>query len=126
MPVVLDADESNGLFVRATYDVTFAECAMVLDELLDDARTYHDAAVLVDATGVRSAPSSAQLRLLARDLKPLRDRGVQRLAIYTDSMFVYGIARMFGVFAEMVDLKVGAFRGRGEAEEWLASFGKAA
>lgn len=108
--------------VTASGDLTFADIAVMLDELLDDARVTQGTSLLMNAMTVTSAPSTAELRIIARDLKPLHDRGVERLAIFTDSTFVYGVARMFAVFAEAVNLKVGAFRRQDDAERWLESF----
>ncbi len=113
--------EEGLVTVTATGNVTFADIAVMLDELLDDARVTPGTSVLVNAMTVTAVPSTAELRIIARDLKPLRDRGVERIALFTDSTFVYGVARMFGVFAEAVNLKVGAFRQQDDAQRWLES-----
>jgi len=126
MPIDLTFDEPAVVKVTASGVVTFADIALALDELLADARIVPGMSMLSDARGVTSLPSTAELRLIARDLKPLRDRGITRIAIYTDSTFVYGVVRMFGVFAEAVNLKIGAFRHAADAEQWLGAFHKAA
>ncbi len=113
--------EEGLVTVTATGNVTFADIAVLLDELLDDVRITTGTSVLVNAMTVTAVPSTAELRIIARDLKPLRDRGVERIALFTDSTFVYGVARMFGVFAEAVNLKVGAFRQQDDAQRWLES-----
>lgn len=126
MPIDVTFGEPAVMRVTASGDVTFADIALALDELLDDARIVPGMSMLTDARLVKSLPTTAELRLIAHDCKPLRDRGVARIAIYTDSTFVYGVARMFGVFAEAVNLKVGAFRQEADAERWLGSFHMAA
>jgi hypothetical protein len=73
----------------------------------------------VDAHTVTAAPSSSELRAILRDMKPLIDREIRTMAIVTDKSFVYGVARMFGVFAEAFGLRVRAFKTIEEGEAWL-------
>ena len=82
--------------------------------------------VIVDARNVREVPTTAELRIVARDLAPLRTHGVSRIAVCASSTFIYGIARMFGVFADAIGLQVGAFRRMEEAQDWLSSCSEAA
>jgi hypothetical protein len=121
MPIAIAFVEPATLMVTAAGDVTFAEIAVTLDELLDDPRIGYDTRMLVDARAVTGAPSTAELRLIARDLEPLRERGVTRMAVCAESTFVYGVARMFAVFAEMFGMRVAAFRQMDEARRWLES-----
>ena len=114
------------LQVTAGGSVTFAEIAFMLDDLLDDPRITPGTCILIDSRGVREVPTTPELRIIARDLAPLRAMGVQRIAVCADSTFVYGVARMFGVFADAIGLQVGAFRDMEEARLWLASFCEAA
>ena len=120
MPVAF-AVSAREIFVIAEGDVTFAEVAVLLDELIDDPRLGPGTGILVDARKVEGAPSTPELRLIARDLTPLRDRGVNRIAVCAESMFVYGITRMFGVFAELLGIHVAAFRDMDSAKRWLSS-----
>ncbi|HYC49474.1 MAG TPA: STAS/SEC14 domain-containing protein [Gemmatimonadaceae bacterium] len=112
--------------VTAGGSVTFAEIAVLLDDLLDDPRITEGTGILCDARGVREVPTTAELRIVARDLAPLRERGVRHIAVCADSTFVYGVARMFGVFADVIGLQVGAFRDLDDARVWLASLQQAA
>ena len=121
MPFALELRRGTVMYVRAWGNVTFAECAALLDEVLDDTRLVPHTRILVDAHRVSEAPSAAELRTLVRDLYPLRSLGVDAIAIYTDSAFVYGMARMFAILAEISGLRVGVFRNRTEAEWWLNS-----
>lgn len=121
MPVAYAFREPREIVVIAEGAVTFAEAAVLLDELLDDPRVEPGTSMLVDSRKVEEAPSTAELRIIARDLTPLHERGVSRIAVCAESMFVYGIARMFAVFAEMFGLHVAAFRDMDAAKQWLAS-----
>lgn len=121
MPVAFAFSAPLEIFVIAEGDVTFAEVAVLLDELIDDPRIQPGTGILVDSRKVEGAPSTPELRLIARDLAPLRDRGVNRIAVCANSMFVYGITRMFGVFAELIGIHVAAFRELEAAKRWLSS-----
>ena len=121
MPVAFEISAPSEIFVTAEGDVTFAEVAVLLDELIDDPRIASGTGILVDCRKVIGAPSTPELRIIARDLAPLRDRGVNRIAVCADSMFVYGIARMFAVFAELIGIHVAAFRDMDAAKRWLDS-----
>jgi hypothetical protein len=121
MPVAFAFSAPLEIFVIAEGDVTFAEVAVLLDELIDDPRIQAGTGILVDSRKVEGAPSTPELRLIARDLAPLRDRGVNRIAVCANSMFVYGITRMFGVFAELIGIHVAAFREMEAAKRWLSS-----
>lgn len=121
MPVAFAFSAPLEILVIAEGDVTFAEVAVLLDELIDDPRIVPGTAMLIDSRKVEGAPSTPELRLIARDLAPLRDHGVNRIAVCANSMFVYGIARMFAVFAEMLGIHVAAFRDMDAAKRWLGS-----
>ena len=121
MPVAFTFSAPLEIAVVAEGDVTFAEIAVLLDELIDDPRIQPGTGILVDSRKVEGAPSTPELRMIARDLAPLRDRGVNRIAVCADSMFVYGIARMFAVFAELLGIHVAAFRDMDTAKRWLTS-----
>jgi hypothetical protein len=126
MPIAIAFAEPDTLILTAAGAVTFAEVAVTLDELLDDPRISEGTRVLCDCRQVTDTPSTPELRLIARDLAPLRERGVTRMAVCAESTFVYGVARMFAVFADMIGISVGAFRRMEDAERWLASFQEAA
>ena len=121
MPVAFAFSAPLEIFVIAEGDVTFAEVAVLIDELIDDPRIQPGTGILVDSRKVEGAPSTPELRLIARDLAPLRDRGVNRIAVCANSMFVYGITRMFGVFAELIGIHVAAFLEMEAAKRWLSS-----
>lgn len=76
--------------------------------------------MLVDARDVTGAPSTAELRRIAAEMKPLIDSGMGPIAIFTDSACIYGVARMFSVFAQTMSANVSAHRSPEDAEQWLA------
>lgn len=119
MPVVVGFAAPDQFVVRATGHVTYDECQRAIDDILaypaqDGART-----ILIDARGVVGAPGSTELQSLARDMKVFLKRGYGPIAIVTDQTFVYGVARMFAVFAEAFGMKVSAFHSVDEAADWL-------
>ena len=121
MPVAYTFAAEREVTMLARGDVTFADVAVILDELLDDPRIEPGTQILVDCRGVTNTPSTPELRMIARDLAPLHERGVERIAVCAESNFVYGVARMFAVFAEVFGLHVAAFREMREARDWLGS-----
>lgn len=119
MPVAVGFAKPDVFVVRATGDVTHDECQRAIDEIL-----YHPAAdagrkILVDGRGTTTAPKTTELQAIARDMRLLIARGYGPMAIVTDRSFVYGVARMFAVFAEAFGLQVRAFHSVDEASGWL-------
>lgn len=125
MPLQYEITEESTLLVRASGNVTYAEVQSAFDDLLKEPRRADagDVRVLADAREVTDVPSTKDLRTIAQNLGTLLGRGRSSIAVVTESAFVYGIARMFGVFAERVSVNVRAFRCMDEARAWLASGG---
>ena len=121
MPVVVGFAPPDVIVVRATGDVTYAECERAIDDILAGAGGSGSGPrkILVDGRGVISAPNTHELYALARDMKVFITRGYGPMAIVTDRAFVYGVARMFAVFAETFGLHVRAFNSVDEASAWL-------
>lgn len=117
---ILEFDSST-LVVRASGNVTFDESRRFQDELLGDPRLHDGVQMLVDATTMDGAPSANELRIIATEFVPLLRAGLGPIAIVCGSPFVYGVARMFTVFAEVVGARVAAFRDPTEARQWLDS-----
>lgn len=82
--------------------------------------------VLVDARHVRGAPPASELRLIAGEMKPLIDSGMGPIAILTDSACIYGVVRMFSVFAQAMGAEVTALRTPEEVARWLEAKRQAA
>ena len=123
MPVVVGFAPPDVFVVRATGDVTYPECQRVIDDILAGVGGSGSGPrkILVDARGVTSAPVTDELYSLARDMNAFIARGYGPMAIVTDRAFVYGVARMFAVFAETFGLHVRAFNSVDEASAWLES-----
>ena len=88
-------------------------------ELLADPHLCKGVRVLVDACAVHRTPSAFELRALATEMQPMVQRGLGPVAVVTSSPCVYGVVRMFSVFAEFVNATVMPFRDQGEAKRWL-------
>lgn len=119
MPVAVGFAKPDVFVVRATGDVTYGECQRAIDEIM-----YHPASdtgrkILVDGRGTTTAPKTGELQAIARDMRLLIARGYGPMAIVTDRTFVYGVARMFAVFAEAFGLRVRAFHSVADASDWL-------
>jgi hypothetical protein len=119
MPLQFEFTDKSTLFVRASGNVTYAEVQRAFDDLATNPRHNGDVSVLTDARQVTDVPCTADLRVIAEDLRRLFGRSPGTIAIVTESPFVYGVARMFGVFAERVSVNVRAFRCMEEARTWL-------
>lgn len=120
MPVAVAFLKPDTFVIHASGDVTYAEVQRSIDDILAHRDFDERRKLLVDARAVEAAPSTGELRAIVRDMKPLFDKRVSVMAIVTDTTFVYGVARMFAVFAESFGLRVRAFRTMEDAEVWLA------
>ena len=118
MPIDVAFRDPDMFFVLATGAVTFEEAQRAIHEVSHHPGFARTGKLLVDSTGMTSAPTAAELRRIAGDLNPLIERGFGPLAIVSGG-FGYGVARMFSVFAEVFGLTVRAFRNSEEAEQWL-------
>jgi hypothetical protein len=121
MPVELQFEEPATFKVRASGEVTFQEVENLLGEIITHPQLCCGVRMLIDGREVEKAPSASELRTIAADLKPLLDRGLGPMAIVTDSALIYGVARMFSVFAEAVRANVAPFRRMDDAQAWLSS-----
>ena len=119
MPIVVGFAEPDMFLLRAFGQVTYADTQGAIDAILAHPGYARSRKVLVDGRGVTGAPSTGELRRIARDLKPLIDRGFGPMAFLSDTAFVHGVARMFTVFAEVFGLRARTFRKMEEAESWL-------
>ena len=120
MAVAVAFSQPDTFVIHASGDVTYAEVQRAIDDILAHRDFAERRKLLVDSQRVTGAPSTAELRAIVRDMKPLFDKQVSTMAIVTDTSFVYGVARMFAVFAESFGLRVRAFRTMEDAEVWLA------
>jgi len=123
MPVTYELDQESGfIHTRCTGDVTFEEVIGHFRELETDTSTPARLDVLLDLSEMQSLPGSDQLRAVAGEINRMQARvkwGACAVVAGRDALF--GMVRMFLVFAEghFADSRV--FRERKEAERWLAS-----
>ena len=89
--------------------------------LLADKRIGSGTCVLVDANGAKPSLSFTDLQEVSRPLQQMFEKGIVRMALVTDSTFVYSIGKTFGVFAERLPVQVKTFRDVDEAVAWLKS-----
>ena len=120
MPATLKFEEPCTFVTTAWGHLTYADAKGSIDATLAHPRFGPGCDALFDGTDVNTVPSTAELRTLAADLKPLRDAGLSAVALVAGSNFTFGVARMFSAFAEAFGAKVGAFRSVEDARAWLA------
>ena len=121
-PVPLDVEfaEPSRFHVRASGEVTVVEIQSAIAGILSHPRMHSGTDVLVDAREVERVPTTPDLRRVARWMKPMVDVGLGAVGIVTENPVIFGVARMFSVFAEAVGASVGAFRDVDEARAWLS------
>lgn len=118
MPLAWSIQDGT-IMVHASGKVTLEEVRVVQEQILVHPGWRAGAAMFVDARAQTGAPTAEELRIIAREMTPLVERGLGPVAMVCGSSFIYGVARMFSVFAEVVHANVGAFREMDEAQKWL-------
>jgi hypothetical protein len=123
MPITYEIDPAAGMIrLRFVDDVTLAETLEVLHALRADPATPARLDMLVDLRHTPGLPQSGQLRAIVGELGRVAPKlrwGACALVASSDS--VYGVSRMFAVYAESAFERVQVFRGIEEAESWLAA-----
>lgn len=120
MPITAEFEQPSTFVLEASDRVTLNETLRTIDELLGHPHLSPGTRILIEGRSVTHAPSSAELRIIAREIKVLLDYGVVAIAIVTGHTFVYGVARLFAAFAEAVGANVGVFRSPDQARRWLS------
>ena len=121
MPVTYEIDRDRRLVrTRCAGAVTMAEVLGHFDELERDPARPERLDVLLDLTGSTTLPGSDQLRTVAARISAVRTPRFGRMAIVADRDSMFGMARMFGVFAEAYFTASKVFRDLPEAERWLS------
>ena len=122
MPVTYQIDRANRLVhTTCTGPITLADVIDHFRTLEQDPACPDCVDVLLDVQEGTTVPKSAELRDVAREIARIRGRvqfGVCAIVANTDILF--GMMRMFEVFAEDYFHETQAFRTVGEAEAWLA------
>jgi hypothetical protein len=123
MPVSHQFDRERSLVrTRCEGDVRFEEVMRHFRELEGDPSLPARLDVLLDLTEMRSLPESGQLRAVAGEIDRLQGRvawGACAIVAADDALF--GMSRMFHVFAEAHFARSSVFRELDDAERWLAS-----
>jgi hypothetical protein len=122
MPVSYEFDEARAtIHTRCTGAVTLAEVLGHFRELARDPDCPGRLDVLLDLGRLESLPSSNQLRSVSQEVADLRTRvafGLGAIVAPTDALF--GMMRMFEVFASAYFKDVHVFRSLDEAQAWLS------
>jgi stage II sporulation SpoAA-like protein len=123
VPVTYQFDREFPLIrTRCGGDVTFAEVVSHFRELERDACLPARLDVLLDLTEMRSIPESDQLRSVAGEVEHLQQRvRWGSCAIVASRDVLFGMSRVFQVFAEAHFANSKVFRDLDDAERWLAS-----
>jgi hypothetical protein len=74
---------------------------------------------LVEANEVEPDLTFTDLRNAAGALRDLKVKGVDTMAIVTDTTHIYALAQVFAVFAPAATVKVKVFREIADALKWL-------
>jgi hypothetical protein len=123
MPVEYRIDPRRGMIhTRCIGDVTIEEVIGHFRELEKDPECPPYLDVLLDLTEETSLPEVRNLRDVVREMERVRYKvqfGTCAIVAPRDALF--GMIRMFEVFAEPVFTKTRVFRTVREAESWLAS-----
>jgi hypothetical protein len=119
MPLDVEFAHPARFKVRASGEITLMEIERAITNIVTHPG-LRGADVLVDAHHVNGVPSTPELRAVARNMVPLLNCGLGAVGVASNNEMIYGVARMFGVFAETVGAKVGAFRDIDDASRWLA------
>lgn len=113
--------ETGFLETRCVGDVTMDDVMRHFRDLETDPALPEQLDVLLDLDAMTSLPESAQLREITRAVDRLTARvrwGACAIVTSRDAMF--GMSRMFEVFAEGLFARTRVFRERGAAQRWLA------
>jgi hypothetical protein len=123
MPVTYIIDTARKV-IRTTCsgDVTLAEVVDHFGKLQDDPVCAGHLDVMLDVREADLLPESNQLRIVNSNLAAIREKaefGMCAIVVNRDAMF--GMMRIFSVFAERSFRAIRVFRGTAEAEAWLTT-----
>ena len=101
-------------------ETLYTEVVAHFRELMSDPDVPERLNVLLDLSEMTNAPERDQLRGVAGEVGDLR-KHIQwgALAIVAPSDLLFGMSRVFGIFAEGYFAHTGVFRAHAEAERWL-------
>ena len=121
MPVTYSIDNArNIIHTRCEGEVTFQEVTDHFAKLISDPTCPPRLNVLLDLTGLTSAPTSEQVRRVSSVIEDSRKHIVfDTCAIAVSSELLYGMMRIFEVFTEKNFRQTRTFRSLDKAREWL-------
>ena len=123
MPITYLIDKERGRIVTTcSGHATLREVMAHFDELQRDPERPARLDVLLDLTGQLSLPNAPQVRAAADRVGFVTDLVFGACAVVAVRESLYGMARMFEVYARGHFAAIRTFRSRREAEEWLDSF----
>jgi len=123
MPVAYQIDQGRKL-IRTTCSgiVTIEEVIGHFRQLEHDPECPDRLDVLLDLSEQRTVPSAENLRAMIGEISRIRMKvQFQWCAIVACSDVLFGMLRMFEVFAEDYFQRTRVFRDKNEAEEWLSA-----
>jgi hypothetical protein len=123
MPVVYQIDKIQRIIrTKCVGYVTLDEVVDHFRVLEQDPDCQEPLDVLLDLTETTSLPGSRELRVVSQELNRIRPSiRFEACAIVTDRPALFGMARMFEVFAAGYFRVTRVFRALCEAEAWLNS-----
>jgi hypothetical protein len=121
MPVLYEIDRANGLIrTRCVGNVQFPEIVAHFETLVNDPDCPERLDVLLDLTQQTTLPDSEKLRGVTHEIAKIRDRvRFDACAIVAPTDALFGLLRMFEVFAQEQFRATRVFRTEDEAEQWL-------
>lgn len=121
MPVTWSFDDRSTFTIAGAGVVTLSEFEVVVSAILADERLIPGSLLLLDGIGIERVGGTAEeIRHAATLVSEIGTRGVSRVAIVAEKASIWGVARMFSVFASILGVNIMAFRDSNEAREWLA------
>ncbi len=123
MPITYSIDrERNRILTTCSGHVTLPQVIAHFDALQRDPNCPPRLDVLLDLTAVTSLPDSPQIRAAAERVGLVSEIVFEACAIVASRESLFGMARMFEVFARGHFASIRSFRKRDDAEKWLDSF----
>jgi hypothetical protein len=121
MPVVYEIDQARAIIrTRCVGDVSFNEVIGHFHRLESDPACPPRLDVLLDLSDLTSLPDPGQLREVSSQMGTMNERvRFGACVIVAPRTVLFGLLRMFEVFAEERFRTTRVFREIGEAEAWL-------
>jgi hypothetical protein len=121
VPITYEIDRARCLMrTRCRGAVGFREVVEHFRQLHADPEVPERVHVILDLRELTTSPDRDQLRAIASEVKDLKERlRWGALAIVAESDLLFGMSRVFGVFAESHFSQINVFRSEPEALRWL-------